>query len=175
MMKKIVYLVLIIAAISLAFYFIGNRATQDKGLAKEINALLEKGETQIDLIGLTNFKWAQVSVFEPYTADESIEDSMDIHFKGDNGGIDMLDDRFLMVFSNEKHAIKTVVLSRKYGSYTIKENRFLVVDCQHSPINQGSPNSKQAKKNQKWQLPYFIEMSNPSKLLSKKIIELYSL
>lgn len=38
-----------------------------------------------------------------------------------------------------------------------------------------SPNSEQAKKTQKWQLPYFIDMSKPSKLLSKKIIELYSL
>ncbi len=53
---------------------------------------------------------------------------MNIEFKGDNGGIDLLDDRFLLVFANEKHAVKTVVLSRKHGTYTIKDNRLLVVD-----------------------------------------------
>jgi len=90
--------------------------------------LLEKGETQIDLTGLTNFKWTQVSLFGPYTSDGVIEDSMNIEFKGDNGGIDYLDDRFLLVFANEKHAVKTVVLSRGNGTYTIKDNKILVVD-----------------------------------------------
>lgn len=127
-MKKIVYTFFIIAVIGLAINFSGERASQDIGLAKEINSLLEKGETQIDLTGLTNFNWTQVSLFRPYTTDESIEASMDIEFKGDNGGIDILDDRFLLVFSNEKHAIETVVLSRNYGNYTVKDHTLLVVD-----------------------------------------------
>jgi|SRR5690625_2736468 len=38
-----------------------------------------------------------------------------------------------------------------------------------------SPSSKQAMKTQKWQLPYFVDMSDPSKLPIDKIIELYSL
>lgn len=38
-----------------------------------------------------------------------------------------------------------------------------------------SPSSEQAIKTQKWQLPYFVDMPNPDKLLSKKIINLYSL
>ena len=38
-----------------------------------------------------------------------------------------------------------------------------------------SPNSKQAMKTQKWQLPYFVDMCNPNKLSLEKIIELYSL
>ncbi|MBM7542794.1 MepB family protein [Amphibacillus cookii] len=37
------------------------------------------------------------------------------------------------------------------------------------------PPSKQAMKTQKWQLPYFVDMSDPSKLPTDKIIELYSL
>ncbi|MDM5231934.1 hypothetical protein [Lysinibacillus pakistanensis] len=128
-MKKIVYVVFIIAIIGLAVNLLVNRASQDTGLAKEIDSLLEKGETQIDLTGLTNFKWTQVSLFGPYTSDEQIEDSMNIEFKGDNGGIDYLDDRFLLVFANEKHAVKTVVLSRMiHGTYTIKDNKILVVD-----------------------------------------------
>ncbi|MEK3953803.1 MepB family protein [Psychrobacillus sp. FSL K6-1464] len=35
--------------------------------------------------------------------------------------------------------------------------------------------SEQAKKTQKWQLSYFVDMSDPSKLPIDKIIELYSL
>ncbi|MBM7601013.1 hypothetical protein JOC34_003434 [Virgibacillus halotolerans] len=37
------------------------------------------------------------------------------------------------------------------------------------------PTSKQAMKTQKWQLPYFVDMSDPSELPIDKIIELYSL
>ena len=36
------------------------------------------------------------------------------------------------------------------------------------------PTSKQAMKTQKWQLPYFVDMSDPSKLPIDKIKKLYS-
>ena len=127
-MKKMVYAILSIAAVGLAVTLLGNRASQDTILAKEIDSLLENGETQIDLTGVTDFNWTQVSVFGPYTSEEAIEDSMGIKFKGDNGGIDILDDRFLLVFAYEKYAVKTVVLSRKHGSYSIKDNEFLSVE-----------------------------------------------
>ena len=127
-MKKMVYAILSIAAVGLAVTLLGNRASQDTILAKEIDSLLENGETQIDLTGVTDFNWTQVSVFGPYTSEEAIEDSMGIKFKGDNGGIDILDDRFLLVFAYEKYAVKTVVLSRKHGSYSIKDNKFLSVE-----------------------------------------------
>ncbi len=127
-MKKMVSVILIIAAIGLAVTFLGNRASQDTALAKKIDSLLENSETQIDLTALTDFNWTQVAVFGPYTANEVIEDSMGIKFKGDNGGIDMLDDRFLLVFADDKYAIKTVVLFRKHGSYSIEDNKFLTVE-----------------------------------------------
>ncbi|MGB2871128.1 MepB family protein [Psychrobacillus psychrotolerans] len=38
-----------------------------------------------------------------------------------------------------------------------------------------NPTSEQALKTQKWQLPYFVDMSDPSELPIDKIIELYSL
>ncbi len=105
-----------------------NGASQDTLLANEINSLLENGETQIDLIELTDFDWTQVSTFGPYTTNEIIENSMEIKFKGNNGGIDILEDRFLLVFADEKYALKTVVLSRKYGNYDIKDNKFLSIE-----------------------------------------------
>lgn len=36
------------------------------------------------------------------------------------------------------------------------------------------PSSKQAMKTQEWQLPYFIDMSHPNKLLLEKIKKLYT-
>ena len=127
-MKKVVYVIFIITAIGLAVALFGNRASQDTVLAKEIDSLLEKGEIQIDLTGVTDFNWTQVNVFGPYTTDKIIEEAMSIKFKGDNGGIEILEDRFLLVFANEKNAIKTVVLSRKHGTYTIKDNKFLNIE-----------------------------------------------
>lgn len=127
-MKKMVYAIFIIAAVGLAVTLLGNRASQDTVLAKEIESLLENSETQIDLTKLTDFNWTQVGVFGPYTSNEVIEDSMEIKFNGDNGGIDILEDRFLLVFADEKYAVKMVVLSRKYGNYDIKDNKFLIVE-----------------------------------------------
>ena len=37
------------------------------------------------------------------------------------------------------------------------------------------PTSKQAMKTQKWQLPYFVDMSHQNKLSKDKIVKLYSL
>lgn len=126
-MKQIVYVILIIGVIVLAFNLLGNRASQNTVLANEIDTLFEANETQIDLTELTDFKWTQVAVFGPYTSNKFIEDSMSIKFKGDNGGIDVRDDRFLLVFADDKYAVKTVVLSREYGSYSIIDNTFLSV------------------------------------------------
>lgn len=127
-MKKMTFVIVIIATISLSVILLGNRASQDTALAKEIDSLLENGETQINLTEEADFNWTQVGVFGPYTSHEVIENAMGIKFKGDNGGIDILDDRFLLVFANEKHAVKTVVLSRKHGVYSIKDNTFLNVE-----------------------------------------------
>lgn len=126
-MKKIGYLLLIVAIVVIFVQFFWNRASQDTVLGKEMNTLLEKGEKQIDLTTLTDFEWVAVEAFGPYTTNEIIADAMGIQFKGDNGGIHILEDRFLLVFANQKHATKTVVLSRKYGDYTIQENKFLIV------------------------------------------------
>ena len=128
-MKKMVYVILIFAVLGLAVTVLKkNGASQDTLLAKEIGSLLENGETQIDLSELTDFDWTQVATFGPYTTNEVIEDAMEIKFKGNNGGIDILEDRFLLVFADEEYALKTVILSRKYGNYDIKDNKFLIVE-----------------------------------------------
>lgn len=128
-MKKMIYVILIFAVLGLAVTVLKkNGASQDTLLAKEMGSLLENGETQIDLSELTDFDWTQVATFGPYTTNEVIEESMEIKFKGNNGGIDILEDRFLLVFADEKYALKTVILSRKYGNYDIKDNKFLIVE-----------------------------------------------
>lgn len=126
-MRKTARIVLIITIIILSVVFLRNRASQDTILSKEIHAILEREEQQIDLTLMTDFEWDAVEVFGPYTTNEIIEDSMDIRFRGDNGGIDVLEDRFLLVFADEKNAVKTAVLSRKYGDFLIKDNKMLLV------------------------------------------------
>ena len=127
-LKKIIFAILILVAFGFFITLFEKRASQDKELAKEIDVLLEQGETEIDLTSLTDFNWTQVNVFQPYTTNEDIEHIMAIEFKGDNGGIDLLDDRYLLVFANEKRAIKTVVLSRKHGIYRIINQKDLIVE-----------------------------------------------
>ena len=96
-MKKMVYVILIFAVLGLAVTVLKkNGASQDTLLSKEIGSLLENGETQIDLSELTDFDWTQVATFGPYTTNEVIEESMEIKFKGNNGGIDILEDRFFI-------------------------------------------------------------------------------
>ena len=127
-MKKTLFVILILVVIGIIVTSFEKRASQDKELAKEIDALLEKGENDIDLTRLTDFNWTQVNVFQPYTSDKDIEHMMAIKFKGDNGGIDILDDRYLLVFANEKRAIKTVVLSIKHGKYRVLDQKYLIVE-----------------------------------------------
>lgn len=127
-MKKIGYTIVVVAILVLVVQFFRNQASQDTILSRDIHALLEEGEKQIDLTALADFEWVAVEVFGPYTTNEMIEDSMNIQFKGDDGGIAVLEDRFLLVFANQKRAIKTAVLSRKYGDYIIMENKLLTVN-----------------------------------------------
>lgn len=125
-MRKIALIVLVITIIILSTVSLRNRASQDTILSKEINGALEQGAMQIDLTTMTKFEWDAVEVFGPYTTNEMIEETMDIRFKGDNGGIDLLDDRFLLVFADRKKAIKTAVLTREYGDYIIEDHQLLI-------------------------------------------------
>ncbi|MER1987740.1 MAG: hypothetical protein ABS949_03925 [Solibacillus sp.] len=123
-MKKYMYLVLVMALAAILFTTFSNRATQDPALAEEIVALFEQGQTEIDLTEITTFDWTKAELFGPYTTDEVIEESMDITFKGDNGHIDLLDDRVLLVFANDQYAVKTVVLQL---NCSLRDHKMLLI------------------------------------------------
>ncbi|MEK4081281.1 hypothetical protein [Solibacillus sp. FSL K6-1126] len=128
-MKKSHYIIVIVVIIlgSLLLFW-GSQAGENTISANDIYTLIEQGETQIDLTKLTDLEWTQVDVFGPYTTDEMIEDSMDIQFNFLFGGIDVLETDFLLVFANEKKPVKKIYLSRKYGDYTVKDNKILIVE-----------------------------------------------
>lgn len=126
-MPKIIWMVLAVPIMLGVFAWLNNRASQDANLKESIDSAFAAGEKEIDLRQMTDFDWERVDVFGPYTTDDVIEERMQVRFKGDNGGIDLLDDRFLLVFANEKRAVKTVVLSRKYGDYAIQEGHKLLL------------------------------------------------
>ncbi|BDH60281.1 hypothetical protein MTP04_04110 [Lysinibacillus sp. PLM2] len=125
-MKKIVYILLMIAIVIIMVELFWNRASLDTKLSEGIQSLIEQGEKEIDLTTLTDFEWNVAEEFGPYTTNEAIEESMDIRFKGDNGGIDILDDRILIVFANENNAVRTVVLKR--FDVTIRDNKILIIE-----------------------------------------------
>lgn len=86
-------------------------------LGKKIEELAKSGETAITLPPLTDFDWDQAMVYGPYTTKDVIEESLKITFKGDTHGIELLEDRFLLVFAKGKYAVRTVPLSRIPGNY----------------------------------------------------------
>ncbi|MEK3727564.1 hypothetical protein [Lysinibacillus sp. FSL W8-0953] len=99
---------------------LGNRATEDTLLAKNIMEQANGGSKIVSLNQLTTFDWEKAQVYGPYTTRDAIEVTMDIQFKGSTSGIDVREDIFLLVFAKEGHAIKTAVLYRKVGDYTTK-------------------------------------------------------
>lgn len=94
----------------------------------KIASAVKAGETKIDLKEVTNTEWTNVGIMIPYTSDEAIEEYMDIEFTGNNQGIDMLDDRFLLVFADDKTDVKTVKLSIEEVVYHIENNRYLIIE-----------------------------------------------
>lgn len=127
-MRKKALILFILTIFILGLIYLRGWASQDVVLGKEIHAMFEQGEKQIDLTTMTDFEWDAVGVFGPYTTNDIIEDSMDIRFKGDTGGIDSLEDRFLLVFADKKKAVKTAVLYRKYGDFKIEGNKMLILE-----------------------------------------------
>jgi len=127
-MKKNHYV--IVTAFILLYSLILFWASQtEKSLTpNEIYSLIEQGETQIDLTSITDFEWTKVEVFGPYTTGKMIEDSMDIEFPFFNGGIDVIETKFILVFADGKKPVDTLYLSREYGDYTVIGNKFLVVE-----------------------------------------------
>lgn len=133
-MKKSHY-ISIIAVIMLGSLLLvwGSQADEKSLSANDFYTLIEQGETAIDLSKLTHFEWDKVGAFGPYTTDEMIEDSMDIQFNFlfDNflfGGIDVSETQFLLVFANGDKPVKQMYLSRKYGDYTVQDNKLLIVE-----------------------------------------------
>lgn len=81
--------------------------------------------------------------------------------------------------------ITTFKSDNAFGQFIFPKEILLKQNILRSPSTNGkmairvypkwdSPDSKQAKKTQEWQLRYFVDLSNPNKLLLNKIKELYS-
>lgn len=126
-MRKILWISIISALTAAVIFYLANQAEQDPRISTYVYEAAEKGEQRIDLMEAAQFEWDDANVFGPYTTDEMIEDTMGIRFSGDNGGIDTLDDRFLLVFASKGKAVKTAVLSRTYGNYEVEDGRFLII------------------------------------------------
>ncbi len=110
----------VVLMFTMLFLFLGDRASEDTMLAKNIMEEANSGTTVVSLNKLTDFDWEKAQIFGPYTTKDTIEETMDIQFRGSTSGLDVREDIFLLVFAKEGHAIKTAVLYRNIGDYSTK-------------------------------------------------------
>ncbi|WP_320939461.1 hypothetical protein [Lysinibacillus capsici] len=110
----------VVLMFTMLFLFLGDRASEDTMLAKNIMEEANSGTTVVSLNKLTAFDWEKAQIFGPYTTKDTIEETMDIQFRGSTSGLDVREDIFLLVFAKDGHVIKTAVLYRNIGDYTTK-------------------------------------------------------
>ena len=122
-MKKKAWLsgLAIVLILVIIFTVFTNRATEDPILAKQIEEQAADGVTKISLNEWTDFEWDKAMIYGPYTTRNTIEDTLEIKFKGSTHGIESRDDLFLLVFANGGYAVKTVELSRSSFDYSKNE------------------------------------------------------
>lgn len=124
----------VVLMFTMLFLFLGDRASEDTMLAKNIMEEANSGTTVVSLNKLTDFNWEKAQIFGPYTTKDTIEETMDIQFRGSTSGLDVREDIFLLVFAKDGHVIKTAVLYRNIGDYTTK-NGMLTPDNDLLSIN----------------------------------------
>ncbi|WP_312129039.1 hypothetical protein [Lysinibacillus capsici] len=124
----------VVLMFTMLFLFWGDRASEDTMLAKNIMEEANSGTTVVSLNKLTDFDWEKAQIFGPYTTKDTIEETMDIQFRGSTSGLDVREDIFLLVFAKDGHVIKTAVLYRNIGDYTTK-NGMLTPDNDLLSIN----------------------------------------
>lgn len=124
----------VVLMFTMLFLFLGDRASEDTMLAKNIMEEANSGTTVVSLNKLTDFDWEKAQIFGPYTTKDTIEETMDIQFRGSTSGLDVREDIFLLVFAKDGHVIKTAVLYRNIGDYTTK-NGMLTPDNDLLSIN----------------------------------------
>lgn len=124
----------VVLMFTMLFLFFGDRASEDTMLAKNIMEEANSGTTVVSLNKLTDFDWEKAQIFGPYTTKDTIEETMDIQFRGSTSGLDVREDIFLLVFAKDGHVIKTAVLYRNIGDYTTK-NGMLTPDNDLLSIN----------------------------------------
>jgi len=124
----------VVLMFTMLFLFWGDRASEDTMLAKNIMEEANSGTTVVSLNKLTDFDWEKAQIFGPYTTKDTIEETMDIQFRGSTSGLDVREDIFLLVFAKGGHVIKTAVLYRNIGDYTTK-NGMLTPDNDLLSIN----------------------------------------
>ncbi|MER1985872.1 MAG: hypothetical protein ABS948_08280 [Solibacillus sp.] len=123
MNKKLVLLFTIVGVLLIIWLIKSQQYTISRG---ELIDLLEQGETTIDLTEVADFEWVQVDAFGPYSTTDVVENAMGISIRF--GGIDVTESQFLLIFANDKEIVASVSLNRKYGDYSVQDNRYLMVE-----------------------------------------------
>lgn len=81
-------------------------------LEEAIFAIVEEETfTEFNLSPFTNFPWEKAAIFEPYTTQDKIEETLGVKLI-QTGGIEYRDDIFLLVFTNKNKVVQYALLQR---------------------------------------------------------------
>ena len=127
-MKKRHVTAIVICILCSIGFIIWTISGETKGIQqKQLHTMLTNGETRIDLQQIAPFQWDDVDAFGPYSTTETIRDAFNIQLRPLFGGIDVLENEFLLVFVRNDKIIAKHSLSREHGDYYVEDGRYLVV------------------------------------------------
>ncbi len=95
------------------------RVHHHKDLEEAIYTVVEdENNREISVGALTDFKWDQAFLFEPYTPDEQMEKELGVEFE-DPSNLRSRDDIYLLVFMDDGKVIQYAEVDRQGSDFSI--------------------------------------------------------
>lgn len=95
---------------------------------QKIYEAIEQSNTEVNLTELTDMGWTSAGVFGPYSRGKYIRQAMEISSSFSLLGVDVPENRFLLVLVDDGRVVETLYLLREYGDYLMVDERVLVVE-----------------------------------------------
>ncbi|XXM72373.1 hypothetical protein ACQ0QQ_00270 [Lysinibacillus sphaericus] len=112
-----------------------NKIQHNKDLEESTHTVVEDEKNNgITVESITDFKWDQAYLFEPYTPEDQMEKQMGVEFE-DRSNLRSRDDIYLLVFKYKGKAVQYAELDRKKCDFSIGSNEFLTPDKDLIEIN----------------------------------------
>ncbi|WP_026674023.1 hypothetical protein [Alkalihalobacterium bogoriense] len=98
---------------------------QHKALETSIYSIVEdQNSEEVEVQSLTDFEWDKAFLFQPYTSNDGIIETLGVDFK-DPSNIEMREDIYLLVFLHENNVVHYVEIDRQRCSFSLGENEYI--------------------------------------------------